>query len=196
MSGLAHDLRLAVRTLARRPAFTLAATLTLALGLGVNVVAFSAVNALLFKGHAGTDVPGAGWIFTGAGSAGLLSLDEVESLAGAATSLDVAAEGRRALPSWRDGAPVTVWSLVIVGPYFEQLGAQPLAGRLPAPGDGDGPPDGSTPVATLRSWDRASSGRRRRRPQRSRAAVVRTTAEDPSRRRARGRGPPTPGRAT
>jgi predicted permease len=141
MGALVHDVRLALRLLLARPGFTCAVSLTLALGLGVNAVAFSALNALLFKGHAGTDIPGAGWVFAGAGSAGQLSVEQVRSLAAATgASLEVAAEGRRALPSRHDGAPATVWALVTIGPYFELLGTRPLHGRLPRPDGGTDPP--------------------------------------------------------
>ena len=60
MGTLLQDLRLAVRQLRRRPAFMATAALTLAVGMGVNAVAFSVVNALLFKVSATRDLPGAG----------------------------------------------------------------------------------------------------------------------------------------
>ena len=47
-----QDLKHSIRQLWRRPAFTLTAVLTLAIGMGVNAVAFTVVNGLLFKGSA------------------------------------------------------------------------------------------------------------------------------------------------
>jgi len=43
------DLKYACRALLKRPGFTWLAVVTLALGLGVNTVAFSAIDALLLR---------------------------------------------------------------------------------------------------------------------------------------------------
>jgi len=50
MTTLLQDLRLAFRLLRRRPGFTATAVLTLAIGMGVNAVAFGVVNGLLAFG--------------------------------------------------------------------------------------------------------------------------------------------------
>src|SRR4030095_2316813 len=58
MDNLISDLRYAFRALLRNPGFTLVAATSLALGIGVHVVIFSVVNAVLEKpvgGVAGAD---------------------------------------------------------------------------------------------------------------------------------------------
>jgi predicted permease len=159
MRNLIQDLRHSVRQLLRRPIFTATAVLTLAIGMGVNVVAFSVVNGLLFKGSVTSAHDGIGRIATAAlddpdANASLAELERfVEATAGVA---EVAAEGRSNLPWIHDGISETAWTLYVTPNYFSMVHASVIAGDLRvAPGNG------SQPIAVIgeRFW-REKLGRR------------------------------------
>ncbi|MDP2317808.1 MAG: ADOP family duplicated permease [Acidobacteriota bacterium] len=133
MANLLNDLRIALRQLPRRPVFTATAVLTLAIGMGVNTVAFTVVNALLFKGSATSGHPDVGRLATtpGGDDGGYGSLPDFQRFADATRrSLELAAEGRSSL-AWRhDGSSDTAWVLFVSPNYFSMMDAPAIAGRL------------------------------------------------------------------
>lgn len=132
MDAIGHDLRHAIRSLIRRPAFSALAVVTLAIGMGLNAVAFTAANAMFLKPHAGSHRPDAGWIFrTSKGDAtGPLSIRDVEAVARGARSFSmVSAEGRVPLALGWNGQTEEVWSLLVTRNYFSVLDETPASGR-------------------------------------------------------------------
>ncbi|HSC27985.1 MAG TPA: ABC transporter permease [Vicinamibacterales bacterium] len=133
MSILVQDVKVAARQLWRRPGFTLTAVLTLGIGIGVNGVAFTVVNGLLFKGAAFRTAEGMGRIVTtpGGDEGGNASLEEYRRFVDATDgALDLAAEGRSAM-AWRhDGTTQTAWVLLVSSNYFSLVGPRPLAGEV------------------------------------------------------------------
>jgi hypothetical protein len=103
MPILIQDLKLSIRQLWRRRVFTLTAVLTLAIGMGVNAVAFTVINGVLFKGSAIRATDNMGRIATtpGGDENGYASLAEYQRFADATRgALDLAAGGRSFM-AWR-----------------------------------------------------------------------------------------------
>ena len=133
MDSVLADLRYAVRNIARRPGFAALAVLTLAIGLGINTVAFTAVNALLFHPFVFDGVDRLGWVMlsTPGNPHGQVSFAEFSDLKRHARAFDaVAVEGRRPLALTVDGRAEQVWTLMVSSDYFRALGATAEAGRV------------------------------------------------------------------
>jgi putative ABC transport system permease protein len=155
--SLLNDVKQSVRQLARQPAFAVTAVLTLAIGMGVNAVAFSVVNGFLFKRSPIASPEGAGRIATlpGGDESGYASLAEYRRFAEATRgALDLAAEGRLSV-GWRhDGTTETAWVLFVSSNYFPMVNARAIAGRLdvsPAAASGRSP----SVVVGERFWRRS-----------------------------------------
>jgi len=132
MANFIQDLRLALRQLRSRPLFALTAILTLAIGIGVNAVAFTVVNGLIFRKPAHLSERVGRILTTPAGDeGGYASPAELARFADATRgAVDIAAEGRLTVAWQHDGHTQTAWVLLVSPNYFSMVDVQPLAGRL------------------------------------------------------------------
>jgi predicted permease len=156
MDSLLWDLRYAARQLLRSPGFTLAAALTLTLGIGANTIVFSIVNGMLLR-PLPVEQPDAvvGLYATNRRAGDTRNLSYPEYLdyrdrsgvfTGLAASLGVP------LSLAGDERAEMVWGEIVTEDYFSVLRLEPALGRTFLPADASGP--GSDPLAVLshRVW--------------------------------------------
>jgi predicted permease len=124
-----RDVRLACRSLGRRPGFSTVAILTLAVGLGTMTVAFSAVNAFFLRDRL---VERAGLIVVddGAPESDGASFRELEAFSRDVPALDVAAQLIVTLAHEGQDETETAWGLAVSDNYFDVLGVPAAEGRI------------------------------------------------------------------
>ena len=166
--GIAGDLRLAARSLRAAPAVTIAAILTLVLGIGATTAIFSVANGLALRllpvkepqslvtitsdtalrhGYKA----GAGWSYG--------MWDQLRQRAGAFDGALAWSLQRLDLSEGGEMQPVNV--LIASGGFFDVLGVPPVIGRTfnaadDVPGGG---PDGAVAVISYSLWQRRFGGR-------------------------------------
>src|SRR2546430_2321743 len=139
-----NDLRYALRTLARSPGFTLAAIVTLALGIGANTAVFSVVEGVLLRS---LPFPGADRLLLVRSQSGTSPLRAYETWRKATGAFEDMAAARFEQPvlTTSEGAErVMTWT--VTANFFSLLGGRPIIGRAFLPEE-DRP--GSPPVAVL-----------------------------------------------
>jgi hypothetical protein len=128
-----RDFRFAFRVLASRPAFTLVAALSLALGIGANSAIFSLIDALWFRPMA---VPKAGEIVrlfsvTDQDREGVLSYPEFLEFKQQTTALqDLVAVGGRGATLVEGESRQLLTLYLVSANFFTALGVKPALGRL------------------------------------------------------------------
>jgi putative ABC transport system permease protein len=135
--GLLADLRHGARVLRRRPAVTLVAAGSLALGIGVGTALFSVADALFIRPLAVAESDRLVEVFTRSpsGYSESLSWPEVRELATQAPSLaSVAAFDRRGITLRRGDELELLLLNAVSDEYFATLGVRPSLGRLIGPG--------------------------------------------------------------
>ena len=159
-----HDLRFALRSLARVPGFTIAVIVTLALGIGANTAIYSVVRGALLRplpNRNGDRLVYLRQSTTFAGQNNLLfSVPEIIDYRTSATRLRGFAEYSE-IPATLRGKdePVRVTAGVVTGNYFDVMGLAPVAGRLFDSRD-DGPSAARAIVLTQAYWLRRFGGQR------------------------------------
>ena len=134
MNSLWHDIRYAVRVLAKQPGFTLVVVLTLALGIGANTAIFSVVNAVVLEplpfsesqrlvAIQGTDV------HLGDMHRPLSYPDFADFRAQNRTLESVATYDRSTSTLTGSGEPLHIDASIVSANLFDILRAQPLLGR-------------------------------------------------------------------
>jgi putative ABC transport system permease protein len=159
-----HDLRFALRSLARVPGFTIAVIATLALGIGANTAIYSVVRGALLRPLPNRDGERLVYLRQSAKLAGqsnlLFSVPEVVDYRTGATRLRGFAEYTEFPVTLRgNDAPVRVTAGIVTGNYFDVMGLAPVAGRLFDNRD-DGPAAARAMVLTQAFWVRHFGGER------------------------------------
>ncbi|MEO5894418.1 MAG: ABC transporter permease [Vicinamibacterales bacterium] len=101
--------------------------------IGVNTVAFNAVNALILKPFKLDDADRVGWIRSAYGQA---TVDEFEALGRSTTTFDsIAAEGRLPVTLQTAAGARQAWSAAVSANYLNTVEARPEMGRVFTPVD-------------------------------------------------------------
>jgi len=134
---LKQDLRYAVRTLLRAPAFAATVIATLALGIGANSVIFSAVDAVLLRDAPVSDPDSLVDVYTTSGNNlySRSSFPDYFDLRDSGTFASLAVYTEVPLTLDTNGQPEPVAGELVSGNYFDVLGVAMASGRTFAPDD-------------------------------------------------------------
>jgi predicted permease len=140
LADLGRDLRYAARQLRRAPGFALTAILTLALGIGANVVVFGVLNAMILRP---LNVAAPDRLFQLAGQRhgddNESYPDYIDLKTRNSTFSDMATYRMGGVGFSSGGAAQKSWLYEVSGNYFDMLGVQPQVGRFFHPSDEHGP---------------------------------------------------------
>jgi putative ABC transport system permease protein len=163
MHKLLQDLRYAIRTLLKKPGFTLIAIMTLALGIGASTAIFTVVDAALLRGlpykspdrlyHLWESTPQKEFAQREFSYPDFQDYQNNQSLEGLA-----AYTGGGGIMSGR-GEPERVAAPAATANFFSVLGVEPLLGRTFQPGE-DKPGAPRVAVLTYAMWQRRFGGDR------------------------------------
>ena len=159
LDWLMQDVRFAFRLMRKNAMFSITAAGSLALSIGALTLAFSAVNAVVFKPLPIAD-PGTVYQLQQDGSLPTFSYPDYRDLR---ERLDVATFAGHRISMMNVGLqpePAILWGYLVTGNYFEMLGVSPAAGRFFTPEEDVR--TGESPLAVLAydTWQARFGGRR------------------------------------
>ncbi len=162
MDQTLKDIRFALRGLAKKPAFTAIAVLTLALGIGANTAIFSVVNAVLLRPLAIKDPDRVMTFWHSAPAKGLQHMDLNDAMfayyrARTRTFESLAAFETGEFSLTGGGEPESVPGAVVTFDYFNVLGREPLHGRTFTPQE-DTPGNNHVVLLSYGLWQRRFGG--------------------------------------
>ncbi len=136
MQNLLQELKLAARSLRRRPGFTWVALLTLALGIGANVAIFAVVNAVLIRPLPYPESDRIVWITHDMPALNMTNMRQSVITLDLYRRFATSFEAQSAIDNNEAnltgaGEPVRVQLLRVTPSFFDVMQVQPLIGRLP-----------------------------------------------------------------
>jgi predicted permease len=154
LASLQQDLRFAARMIAKRPGFTAAIVLTVALGIGANTALFSVVRAVLLRPLGYAD-PQRLVVLTR--SATPVHVDEFRAASRSYTDTGVYAGGAEQMALTGRGEPEVVSAARVSGNFLSILGIAPAFGRsfLPSEDRTGGP---NVAIISTRLWQQHFGG--------------------------------------
>ena len=162
MENLLKDVRYTLRLLWKSPVFTLAAVLSIALGIGVNTTIFSLVNAVLLRPLPVTRPGELVEVYTSSDNdeipyATSSYPDYLDFARENAVLTGLAGHSLMFAPVTRDGRSEILMGEIVTANYFDVLGVGAVTGRTFAPDEGA---PGAKPVAVIGYglWQREYGG--------------------------------------
>jgi predicted permease len=151
-----HDLKIALRSLARARALWITVAFTLALGIGANAAIFSVVRSVLLRPLANRDEDRLLYIRQSAPGIGednaTFSIPEIQDIGhGLKTIKELGTFSEMDFTVVGLGTPREIHGGVVDGNYFDVMGLHAVMGRLLSPSD-DGPNAAGALVLTYRFW--------------------------------------------
>lgn len=156
LDWLMQDVRFACRLMRKNALFSVTAAASLALSIGALTLAFSAVNAIVFKPLPIAD-PGS--VYQMQSGVMAFSYPDYRDLRDRLDSATIAGYRISMMNVGLQPEPAILWGYIVTGNYFDLVGVTPAAGRFFTPAEDVRP--GESPLAVLAydTWQSRFGGR-------------------------------------